>query len=166
MGRWGASWVCGSSPHTRGAQRRERRNDVAQRIIPAYAGSTSATAPSPTPRRDHPRIRGEHASAIATATESVGSSPHTRGAPDGQDRTDPARRIIPAYAGSTGDHILVRTADADHPRIRGEHPALAVVTTLNPGSSPHTRGAPGRTAVERSRRGIIPAYAGSTRPFC
>ena len=32
------------------------------------------------------------------------------------------------------------------------------------GSSPHTRGAPGRAPLGRHARGIIPAYAGST--FC
>ena len=50
----------------------------------------------------------------------------------------------------------------DHPRIRGEHVIPSRNVNGVTGSSPHTRGAPGRTAVECSRRGIIPAYAGST----
>ena len=33
-----------------------------------------------------------------------------------------------------------------------------------PGSSPHTRGAPSAALAQRLGRGIIPAYAGSTRP--
>ena len=175
----------GSSPHTRGARAyfpraREHRRDhprirgehgkrdlngaYARGIIPAYAGSTSF---SPTPQR-----------------RETGSSPHTRGARSAYHaRTSKARDhprirgehlypqtlpervagIIPAYAGST--HValplrpclmgssphtrgaLVHTspgfiAPRDHPRIRGEHD--------RGGLRPH------------GRRGIIPAYAGST----
>ena len=75
--------VQGSSPHTRGA--RGAPPDVAAvlRIIPAYAGSTgpAGTPPSETP--DHPRIRGEHPSECDEGHIVTGSSPHTRGAPDG-----------------------------------------------------------------------------------
>ena len=116
-----------------------------------------------------------------------GSSPHTRGA---------LRGLV---------HRQHRPVD--HPRIRGEHdmhqlldassmwiiPAYAgstfsvpLVTALDMGSSPHTRGAPsergrgacwcqdhprirGEHAIALSRwnvaLGIIPAYAGSTRFF-
>ena len=59
---------------------------------------------------------------------------------------------------------------ADHPRIRGEHAGGAQHVPGARGSSPHTRGARRRPAYGRPRRGIIPAYAGSTprrsiRPF-
>ena len=50
----------GSSPHTRGAHERRGGFYHAHRIIPAYAGSTTARSISPTSPRDHPRIRGEH----------------------------------------------------------------------------------------------------------
>ena len=50
----------GSSPHTRGAQRRRIGDQMRARIIPAYAGSTPFTAAPPRMDRDHPRIRGEH----------------------------------------------------------------------------------------------------------
>ena len=33
------------------------------------------------------------------------------------------------------------TEKKDHPRIRGEHVSSEVWTAMNPGSSPHTRGA-------------------------
>ena len=133
-------------------------------IIPSYAGSTlhSTTPPasklesSPHTRgapaarhrparasRDHPRIRGEHAQFTASAKHTMG--------------------IIPACAGSTTVSPESVFPCGDHPRIRGEHhsrrhregllhgiiPAYAVSTgTLEvtflcqPGSSPHTRGAP------------------------
>ena len=50
----------GSSPHTRGALSRETSFLYVQRIIPAYAGSTSSAIMSSRVREDHPRIRGEH----------------------------------------------------------------------------------------------------------
>ena len=113
-----------------------------------------------------------------------GSSPRTRGAPSPKTATDAPRQ--------------------DHPRVRGEHhrpirrhehvvgiiPAYAGSTTsrnspksLNPGSSPRTRGArlravappdatrdhprvrgehSARLAIRSIACGIIPAYAGST----
>ena len=101
----------GSSPHTRGApvgfgaQLRDRR------IIPAYAGSTSARTGPSWRRADHPRIRGEHRR---------GRHGHIRVA-----------RIIPAYAGSTLPARGRPDSCADHPRIRGEHPrrrAKAILT--------------------------------------
>ncbi|ERH20058.1 hypothetical protein HMPREF0043_00187 [Actinobaculum sp. oral taxon 183 str. F0552] len=50
----------GSSPHTRGARVAGVPQVGSSRIIPAYAGSTPASAPAIADRRDHPRIRGEH----------------------------------------------------------------------------------------------------------
>ena len=78
------------------------------------------------------------------ACSSMGSSPHTRGALGEDNARDDPARIIPAYAGSTGDQW-----GQDRVRV---------------GSSPHTRGArrgPGRRSPGP---GIIPAYAGSTMP--
>ena len=175
----------GSSPHTRGTRihtnrnciyrwdhpriRREHRargspRGVGRRIIPAYAGNTTAvsncenavTGSSPhtrgtrSPRLsaaercwDHPRIRGEHPSRASDAASMAG--------------------IIPAYAGNT--------------------PVRSINARINSGSSPHTRGTlssrAGRNAGSRDHprirgehldwlrhqvpvEGIIPAYAGNT----
>ena len=138
---WGL--LPGSSPHTRGARRYDLAHHVPHRIIPAYAGST--TLPSNALRicSDHPRIRGEHATALTLPVFVMGSSPHTRGAPSLLEHGIDSRRIIPAYAGST----------YQSPDDRGRAC----------GSSPHTRGAPGRSSPKRPRWRIIPAYAGSTR---
>ena len=53
---------------------------------------------------------------------------------------------------------------AGDPRIRGEHRSTAGTTASRRGSSPHTRGAPGWRLALVLGVGIIPAYAGSTRP--
>ena len=111
----------GSSPHTRGARARGRGRRAGAGIIPAYAGSTTAAAAKQTPRRDHPRIRGEHLRGGPALGLPLGSSPHTRGALLGWAPCRGLRRIIPAYAGSTGERAVPDVGEA--------------------GSSPHTRGA-------------------------
>ena len=152
----------GSSPHTRGARGRLSVGTPDSRIIPAYAGSTSD--PPATTRRtaDHPRIRGEHMLAMARFKWEGGSSPHTRGAHlrrlDGENEGG----IIPAYAGSTPAAPPRAVVGKDHPRIRGEHSALARPSASAIGSSPHTRGALPPNWALRSAPRIIPAYAGST----
>ena len=152
----------GSSPHTRGALRRPQSRHRGWRIIPAYAGSTeTAWRPHP-PRRDHPRIRGEHPETVTAMVCAPGSSPHTRGARCLRSRGSVPGRIIPAYAGSTRGAGAWDRRGRDHPRIRGEHAGRRHRGVGGVGSSPHTRGAPRRRPPHHGRQGIIPAYAGST----
>ena len=154
----------GSSPHTRGAPSKPRPGGSAQRIIPAYAGSTTARSATCWPWQDHPRIRGEHDNPAKDNVPFVGSSPHTRGARMASRRNVPLPWIIPAYAGSTAILWAWMTIMMDHPRIRGEHTRSHAQRGWGGGSSPHTRGArlwrPPTSPIVR----IIPAYAGSTRP--
>ena len=152
----------GSSPHTRGAHHVEVTPQNRVRIIPAYAGSTPATIPLRELDADHPRIRGEHPNQHTQAMIMFGSSPHTRGAPSGRQEAPEARRIIPAYAGSTQIHLNSTGDIRDHPRIRGEHLGPPLSGPQNRGSSPHTRGAPTPTLPGLQVLRIIPAYAGST----
>ena len=91
----------GSSPHTRGALIRGAGRVVGDRIIPAYAGSTSARKARADWGEDHPRIRGEHRPGRIQRQNRGGSSPHTRGAPGTLRERFISGRIIPAYAGST-----------------------------------------------------------------
>ena len=113
-------------------------------------------------RRDHPRIRGEHAVGVGHARTLDGSSPHTRGAPFGVHAHTQRAGIIPAYAGSTSTACVVSIAFPDHPRIRGEHSRAFRRRATDDGSSPHTRGAPRQLGRRWALLGIIPAYAGST----
>ena len=153
----------GSSPHTRGARWSRGGVRMPLRIIPAYAGSTNGPHTTSSPAWDHPRIRGEHAAPSESDKWDEGSSPHTRGAQVGVDLLEVLPRIIPAYAGSTLPPSVYRIAPADHPRIRGEHVGPVLGQGMGLGSSPHTRGARVHQTTMTTRRGIIPAYAGSTR---
>ena len=154
----------GSSPHTRGAHPVHDPGRPADRIIPAYAGSTCVYARALVTRLDHPRIRGEHESDGGGSVLRVGSSPHTRGALSRISRSDPVPRIIPAYAGSTSPSSTSPSRRPDHPRIRGEHADKSAPILMTLGSSPHTRGAQACECHYFFAFRIIPAYAGSTRP--
>ena len=91
-----------------------------------------------------------------------GSSPHTRGALPPAPQRREARRIIPAYAGSTPRSTSRDSRHWDHPRIRGEHGGNNMPVENVPGSSPHTRGAHHMRGAASAAPRIIPAYAGST----
>ena len=161
-------WVtdlAGSSPHTRGAQRPRRKFTVHCGIIPAYAGSTIRAVAPVTVGQDHPRIRGEHERTMYCSPRDSGSSPHTRGAPGYLHLRRQARRIIPAYAGSTRTSPSATSSWQDHPRIRGEHGDVLPLAVRCAGSSPHTRGAPQHGLDLAVPIGIIPAYAGSTSSY-
>ena len=153
----------GSSPHTRGARPPPEKRPGLARIIPAYAGSTPRPMGLTISRWDHPRIRGEHDGVYVVLSDAAGSSPHTRGALEHGEVYQRRPGIIPAYAGSTAMNVWKACFSPDHPRIRGEHSPRLSESILVVGSSPHTRGAPGFGAVVDPERGIIPAYAGSTR---
>ena len=158
----GAADRGGSSPHTRGALSVLTVMWTGRGIIPAYAGSTGQEQELRQGPGDHPRIRGEHSLSESAVIASAGSSPHTRGAQIPGRVARRRRRIIPAYAGSTGAVKTPRAPKQDHPRIRGEHDEVPDQNTLGVGSSPHTRGAPGPETRPVPSGGIIPAYAGST----
>ena len=70
-------------------------------IIPACAGSTLASRDGNAEVEDHPRLRGEHLSALHMCDFSTGSSPLARGALLGLTDQRDGRGIIPACAGST-----------------------------------------------------------------
>ena len=111
----------GSSPHVRGAPAAVVVCHLVRGIIPACAGSTNRRGWCAWPKRDHPRMCGEHLSTknrasvsgdhprmcgehnpvVNTATGSAGSSPHVRGALFLCLVKTWPRGIIPACAGST-----------------------------------------------------------------
>ena len=115
-----------------------------RRIIPAYAGSTTATTLLTNSSWDHPRVCGEHSLAGRIACHVLG--------------------IIPAYAGSTYRRRSRNARRQDHPRVCGEHPQIVSKLSDDEGSSPRMRGAHLHHGPVQAGLRIIPAYAGSTLP--
>ena len=111
----------GSSPHARGAPFMLACCEAVFGIIPACAGSTNWTALRGPSIRDHPRMRGEHPLTTTRAADSLGSSPHARGARRRRAGQGSREGIIPACAGSTWEHTRDKDAPWDHTRMSVEH---------------------------------------------
>ncbi len=131
----------GSSPLARGAHLPVEAGDVDAGIIPACAGSTGGRRAESTSTGDHPRLRGEHLSAMCVPSMRTGSSPLARGALIWHSDTGTDWRIIPACAGSTSRQTSCDAALRDHPRLRGEHCLRSRWRQPCGGSSPLARGA-------------------------
>ena len=93
----------------------------------------------------------------------LGSSPHSRGTPDGVLNRVDSVGIIPAFAGNTKKREKDGFGAWDHPRIRGEHESRRLFQMGFLGSSPHSRGTRNVAVSLDLDRGIIPAFAGNTR---
>ena len=153
----------GSSPLTRGTRRPMADPRTSHGIIPAYAGNTHTRQGGHGQQEDHPRLRGEHTISELSVAIPLGSSPLTRGTQCVACLVYGGHGIIPAYAGNTKASIASARLITDHPRLRGEHTAMAHFQIMCSGSSPLTRGTrPFYHRVDHGD-GIIPAYAGSTR---
>ena len=122
----GVTGAVGSSPHVRGAQGRQQHGDSRRGIIPACAGSTGTDVGTPSNKRDHPRMCGEHVPPIRVGGAPSGSSPHVRGALRPRKIRLHIRGIIPACAGSTLRRWTGSVPSRDHPRMCGEHRILAI----------------------------------------
>ncbi|SNV92125.1 Domain of uncharacterised function (DUF2825) [Corynebacterium urealyticum] len=159
-----SSRLAGSSPLARGALRVILQPPPHGGLIPAGAGSTTATENSNSQPPAHPRWRGEHGFSAAMLPMYSGSSPLARGARRCRCSRRGSRRLIPAGAGSTSRWTRCASRLWAHPRWRGEHiNARQFFQTLR-GSSPLARGAHMRIIRPPTQRGLIPAGAGSTPP--
>ena len=147
----------------RGAPDRAGQATLAQRIIPADAGSTATGWSRSCVARDHPRGCGEHASENMSELTNGGSSPRMRGALLGYLHVQTAQGIIPADAGSTIPRSGKTHGKRDHPRGCGEHAWEPLGWEPVAGSSPRMRGALLQAEPCRACGRIIPADAGSTK---
>ena len=146
----------------RGTRRPASVSTPPRGIIPAYAGNTSMPSETQPPRRDHPRVCGEHDLPLHRRQLRQGSSPRMRGTPLLCVLARVGAGIIPAYAGNTLSVGVVDAHLRDHPRVCGEHIASVRSLIALTGSSPRMRGTLENRQRILERRGIIPAYAGNT----
>ena len=153
----------GSSPLARGLPDGALKLVQVGRIIPARAGFTRSTTPSPDSRPDHPRSRGVYERLREEQRVPQGSSPLARGLPLFFFLQACKAGIIPARAGFTRPATSPKSLRADHPRSRGVYQALDVMTDTAVGSSPLARGLPEGTLKASPEERIIPARAGFTR---
>ena len=130
----------GSSPLSRGIRSEGSRRMLPKRIIPALAGNTPDRRHEGRIHRDHPRSRGEYLRVPHPDGGQQGSSPLSRGIPEGRRGDYSADRIIPALAGNTWSRSFCLLSGWDHPRSRGEYADPGPWSPLAGGSSPLSRG--------------------------
>ena len=70
--------------------------------------------------------------------------------------------LIPARAGNTRRQLPRTRSTRAHPRSRGEHPILVLMSSRRAGSSPLARGTLQRRVMQLDQFGLIPARAGNT----
>ena len=153
----------GSSPLTRGKPPDGSRATANRRLIPAHAGKTRPGRPRRGWRGAHPRSRGENRRRGRELFRLAGSSPLTRGKPDQDPEPVGHVGLIPAHAGKTARAPVISSAQAAHPRSRGENTPRRSAPTRRHGSSPLTRGKPARWCPSSRRGRLIPAHAGKTK---
>ena len=172
----------GSSPRVRGKERRNSRQIISKRIIPACAGKSQSqqgylgqlriipacAGKSWSPHCfsqsswDHPRVCGEKPSGDLRPSGVRGSSPRVRGKVVGNGLVKGLERIIPACAGKRACAPAGAPCGRDHPRVCGEKGSAASSIHATAGSSPRVRGKGQRLLVRRRVLGIIPACAGKS----
>ena len=143
------SGMTGSSPLTRGKPGWALSRVSMVGLIPAHAGKTrhplvvAGTSPA------HPRSRGENSLLLSAPCGASGSSPLTRGKHRPVKDVITLTRLIPAHAGKTSSSRTRPGTAWAHPRSRGENGRLHGLDEEGAGSSPLTRGKPGRRGVPR-----------------
>ena len=153
----------GSSPLTRGKHEVVPVVRLDRRLIPTHAGKThQATCPT-LDTRAHPRSCGENVSSIFRLTPPTGSSPLTRGKPDGRLSQNYQAGLIPAHTGKTLTQPRRLSCERAHPHSRGENQREPNEADPVLGSSPLTRGKPKTSLTGPITPGLIPTHAGKTR---
>ena len=110
------------------------------RLIPAWAGKTSAVHSLFSASQAHPRVGGENLIGVAADLSAQGSSPRGRGKRFrcSDDRLDLG--LIPAWAGKTSPIRCKSSKPTAHPRVGGENSMPEKLSSPPPGSSPRGRG--------------------------
>ena len=130
----------GSSPRGRGKRASRAPRPVEGRLIPAWAGKTTASFSACRPIRAHPRVGGENNATNDSAITTIGSSPRGRGKLGDLREDRLAARLIPAWAGKTSPRRRPRHPHTAHPRVGGEYPHGRKGGAMSGGSSPRGRG--------------------------
>ena len=154
--------LAGSSPLTRGKQPFLPCRHGSFGLIPAHAGKTWFWDCMKTMGGAHPRSRGENARTTHREHDGWGSSPLTRGKPQGLDGLLTVGGLIPAHAGKTMPPSTNSEPRRAHPRSRGENVFKSGADQMKEGSSPLTRGKRTSPTPPPTLSGLIPAHAGKT----
>ena len=152
----------GSPPLARGRRYESRRSCIAVGLTPACAGKTNISASSASASMAHPRLRGEDSSVKSEETMFSGSPPLARGRPELRAARWSHRRLTPACAGKTLDHVRPCPYLQAHPRLRGEDLSGILILICDVGSPPLARGRRNFIRFILPVKRLTPACAGKT----
>ena len=152
----------GSSPRGRGKLRLYSFEHMQTGLIPAWAGKTTLDDLGTRGVQAHPRVGGENQCRTPAYGRRDGSSPRGRGKQSHMSTILPPPRLIPAWAGKTGNPRPRARAAPAHPRVGGENSTSTAFAAAGAGSSPRGRGKRFHEPVRVRFRGLIPAWAGKT----
>ena len=175
--------VWGSSPRGRGKRGEAGYECEPGRLIPAWAGKTTACVIQFTKHRAHPRVGGENGVVVLAWAWRGGSSPRGRGKQASYGPRHALTRLIPAWAGKTSVRCGSSPPTRAHPRVGGEnhaanpetpcggaHPRVGGENALcdlpgsdDAGSSPRGRGKRQVPDLRAPNGRLIPAWAGKTQ---
>ena len=159
---WMVGVVVGSSPRWRGRPQRPRRPVLRPGLIPALAGTTSATSRTRPSGRAHPRAGGDDLAVRRSRPSSAGSSPRWRGRREVDPVVVDVGGLIPALAGTTSRTRRALPRSRAHPRAGGDDGGDVKTKNTASGSSPRWRGRRPAGRPVRPRQRLIPALAGTT----
>ena len=130
----------GTSPRARGKHHIWPSLQPPRRNIPACAGKTNFVGLGGFYSKEHPRVRGENATATARSGDPGGTSPRARGKHAGNAAANAKSRNIPACAGKTHLPSAKYAQWREHPRVRGENVGWQPEADKMGGTSPRARG--------------------------
>ena len=154
------SWRGRFSPHTRGCSASGVVFAVAGAVFPAYAGMFRHRRPGGREILGFPRIRGDVPPALSQTLSKPSFSPHTRGCSGRFAWCRGGHDVFPAYAGMFRIASESGSPEQGFPRIRGDVPSWAALSTAAALFSPHTRGCSLALSNNPTMVGVFPAYAG------
>ena len=155
----------GPPPPARGPQAAARVCQSGVWSTPACAGTTSRSAPRQPRSRVHPRLRGDHTTAVPTDGRDQGPPPPARGPRAPGCRRSPAPRSTPACAGTTSTRPPNPAGPAVHPRLRGDHERRCSHCWETAGPPPPARGPQPTPKTNKVPPRSTPACAGTTAPI-
>ena len=153
----------GSPPPMRGKAPSGSLAVLRCRITPAYAGKRAKKSATQSAGQDHPRLCGEKWHIGHSITRQKGSPPPMRGKDLAFDKSVPADRITPAYAGKSWMHFMIFFFTRDHPRLCGEKSDQRINIKIHRRITPAYAGKSGRGSQKSASREDHPRLCGEKR---
>ena len=155
----------GTSPRAWGKLHRIEQICARRRNIPTCVGKTRVVPMHKRDKPEHPHVRGENLLPAESAHRADGTSPRAWGKQISAAIARTAHRNIPTCVGKTCCQPNPRTAQTEHPHVRGENSRLDFAAISAAGTSPRAWGKHVRDLSYIVEERNIPTCVGKTLKF-